>query len=395
MTNLYENYDYDRSQKQREYRGPSKWKYILIALPILIAAGYMFFFLQRGEIPLYNFVSNQTAVQSRSVTPVSGPLGADEQSTINIFKTVSPSVVFITSISQKLNFFNMEPYEIPQGNGSGFIWDTAGHIVTNYHVVHQATKVSVTLSDHSTWKATKLWGDIDHDVAVLHIEAPLTKLQPVTVGTSNELQVGQKVLAIGNPFGLDSTLTTGIISALGRSIRSTNELWIHGVIQTDAAINPGNSGGPLLDSFGRVIGMNTAIVSPSGGSAGIGFAVPIDTINRIVPQLISRGKVSKAGLGITLFSDEALERWGIQGALIRQVNRGSTADNAGLKGTYRTMEGIVLGDIIVAIDGEEIKQSSDLVDALTDRPVGTEVKIEYIRNNRKMTTSAILQELQN
>lgn len=391
MTNRYEFYEHNsNASNQPAEKKPKKWVVFVPVFLTLFLAVNGYFWLsqpQRGLSPW------RGEAQARPVTPVNSELGSDELDNIRIFKEVSPSVVSITSVALQRDFFTLRPLEIPQGTGSGFVWDEAGHIVTNYHVIHGASKVSVSCMDQSTWKGEVIGVDPDHDIAILRIDAPGSKLAPVKIGRSTQLQVGQKVLAIGNPFGFDSTLTTGIISALGRSIRSMSERIIHDVIQTDAAINPGNSGGPLLDSFGRVIGMNTAIVSSSGSSAGIGFAVPIDTINRIVPQLISKGKISKAGLGIDLFSDDFHQRYRIEGALIRNVQRGGAADEAGLRGTYRTWEGIVMGDIIVLLEDKKIASPTDLIDALTDLPVGKRVAIEYVRNNKRMKTSAVLQEL--
>src|SRR5262245_59851892 len=219
----------------------------------------------------------------RTITP-RGALNAEERATIALFRQASPSVVYITTVARQRDFFSLNIAEIPQGSGSGFIWDQEGHIITNFHVIQGASGDKVTLADHSVWDAQLVGVAPDHDLAVLSIKAPKNQLRPLALGTSADLEVGQSVFAIGNPFGLDQTLTTGIISALGREINATTGRTIAGVIQTDAAINPGNSGGPLLDSAGRLIGVNTAIFSPSGSYSGIGFAVPVDTVNRIVPQ---------------------------------------------------------------------------------------------------------------
>lgn len=216
-----------------------------------------------------------------------GDLAADEQDTIQIFQAASPSVVHITTREFRRDLFSRDIFEIPQGNGTGVVWDANGHIVTNFHVIESADTLYVTMSDQSSWKAKLVGIAPDIDLAVLKISSRVTKLQPLPVGTSNDLQVGQKVFAIGNPFGLDQSLTSGLISATGREITSRTGRTIKDVIQTDAAINPGNSGGPLLDSSGRLIGINTAIVSPSGAYAGIGFAIPIDTVNRVVPEMIN------------------------------------------------------------------------------------------------------------
>ncbi|HQY89734.1 MAG TPA: trypsin-like peptidase domain-containing protein, partial [Tepidisphaeraceae bacterium] len=230
------------------------------------------------------------AAESRDVT-LRGPLAGDELRTIELFKTASPSVVFITTRREQVNPFTQNVNEVPAGTGSGFVWDDQGHIVTNFHVIRGSSSFVVTLSDQSSYEAKFIGAAPTNDLAVLKIDAPVEKLTPLLLGSSHDLQVGQSVFAIGNPFGLDSTLTIGIVSALGRSIQSPAGVTIEEVIQTDAAINPGNSGGPLMDSAGRLVGVNTAIASPSGASAGIGFAVPVDTVNRVVPQLISSGRV--------------------------------------------------------------------------------------------------------
>lgn len=260
---------------------------------------------------------------SRPVT-ARGDLAGDEQNTIDIFRSAAPSVVYITSIAVRRNLFSLNVYEIPQGTGSGFIWDRQGRIVTNFHVISDASRLEVTLADHSTWKAALVGAAPDRDLAVLQITAPASKLQPIAVGESTNLLVGQKVFAIGNPFGLDQTLTTGVVSALGREITAVTGRTIHDVIQTDAAINPGNSGGPLLDSAGRLIGVNTAIYSPSGASSGIGFAVPVGEVNRVVPQIISKGKVLRPGLGVTLANRSLTRDLGLEGVLVLKVLPGTS-----------------------------------------------------------------------
>jgi S1-C subfamily serine protease len=231
--------------------------------------------------------------QPRAVTP-RGDLAADDKATIELFKAVSPSVVHITNLGVRRDRFTLDVQQVPRGTGTGFVWDTNGFVVTNFHVVEGASTVRVILADHSGYDSSQIWGYPDKDLAVVRINAPKEKLKPIAVGTSHDLQVGQKTLAIGNPFGLDQTLTNGIVSALGREIESANGRPLRGVIQTSAAINPGNSGGPLLDGAGRLIGVNTAILSPSGTFAGIGFAIPVDEVNQVVPQLIAHGARSAA-----------------------------------------------------------------------------------------------------
>jgi S1-C subfamily serine protease len=303
-------------------------------------------------------------------------------------------VVYITSLALKRDIFSLNLFEIPQGTGSGFVWDQDGHIITNFHVIQEASGARVTLADHSVWDAQLVGTAPDQDLAVLYISAPKHQLQPITVGTSDDLQVGQKVFAIGNPFGLDQTLTTGIISALGREINAVTGRTISGVIQTDAAINPGNSGGPLLDSAGRLIGVNTAIYSPSGASTGIGFAVPVDTVNRVVPQLIRHGRVIRPGLGVRIADDATARRLGLQGVLIIQTEKGSAADTAGLRGTRRDSEGrLLLGDVIVSINADPITASGDLMNILEKYAVGATVTVAVLREGTRVTVPVTLQAL--
>lgn len=273
---------------------------------------------------------------------------------------------------------------MPAGTGSGFIWDSDGHIVTNYHVIKGADEAQITLWDQSTWDAKLVGVEPDKDLAVLKIKAPDNRLKPIKVGESKNLLVGQKAFAIGNPFGFDQTLTTGVVSALGREIESVTRRPITGVIQTNAAINPGNSGGPLLDSAYRLIGINTAIYSPTGSYAGIGFAVPVDTINRIIPQLIEFGKVIKPGLGINIAPDSFVKnRLNTSGVLILNVIQGGGADNAGLKATTQSANGsISLGDIIKKINDKAVKDSSDLFRILDTKNVGDSVSITVERNGK-------------
>jgi S1-C subfamily serine protease len=331
-------------------------------------------------------------VRPRPVTPPSAELSSDERSTMAVFERATKSVVFIANTAVQRDPWSFDLFEVPQGSGTGFIWNTQGHIVTNFHVVYGATSITVTLADRTDHKAKVVGIDPDHDLAVLQIHAPEESLSPVTIGSSHDLRVGQKVLAIGNPFGLDHTLTTGVVSALGRTIKSLSNRTIEGVIQTDAAINPGNSGGPLLDSAGRLIGVNTQIVSPSGAFAGIGFAVPVDTVNRIVPELIKYGKLIRPGLGVSLVPDAFARRWGVKGVVIGKVVRGGGADRAGLRGARETVTGRVeLGDIIVGIDGKPIETIEDMLDLLEQRKVGDQVMVEILRANRRQQVSVTLQ----
>jgi len=328
----------------------------------------------------------------RPVTPAPAELSPDERSTMAVFERATKSVVFIANTAVRRDPWSFDLFEVPQGSGSGFIWNKQGHLVTNFHVVYGATSITVTLADRTEHKAKIVGADPDHDLAVLQIQSQEDSLSPVTIGTSHDLRVGQKVLAIGNPFGLDHTLTTGVVSALGRTIKSLSNRTIEGVIQTDAAINPGNSGGPLLDSAGRLIGVNTQIVSPSGAFAGIGFAVPVDTVNRIVPELIKYGKLIRPGLGVSLVPDAIARRWGITGVVIGKVVRGSAAERAGLRGARETVTGRVeLGDIVVGIDGKPIETIEDMLDLLEQRKIGDQVMIEILRANRRQQVSITLQ----
>jgi len=327
---------------------------------------------------------------AQSVAPTE--LSAEEQATIAVFDRAARSVVFIANTSMQRDPWSFNVFEVPQGSGTGFVWNRQGHIVTNYHVIYGADAITVTLADRTETKAKVVGVDPDHDLAVLQIQAPESALQPVTIGNSQALRVGQRVLAIGNPFGLDHTLTTGVVSALGRTIKSMSNRTIEGVIQTDAAINPGNSGGPLLDSAGRLIGVNTQIVSPSGAFAGIGFAVPVDTVNRIVPELITHGKLIRPGLGISLVPDAMARRWGVKGVIIGKVGRGSAAERVGLRGARETMGGRVeLGDILLAVDGKPVETVEELMDAMEQHKVGDQVTIEYARGNRRLQATVTLQ----
>jgi len=321
-------------------------------------------------------------------------LGADERDTIAIFDTASRSVVYITTSTLRRDYWSLNLFEVPQGSGSGFVWDSRGHIVTNFHVIADASRILVVMADQTEYEAKVAGLDPDHDLAVLKIDAPAETLQPLHAGRSSALMVGQKVLAIGNPFGLDQTLTTGVVSAIGRTIRSMTERTIDGVIQTDAAINPGNSGGPLLDSSGRLIGVNTQILSPSGAYAGVGFAVPVDIISRVVPQLIEFGKVIKPGFGVSTLSDRQAARWGITGVVLAQVERGSAAGRVGLQGMRQVRPGrFEIGDVIVGIDGEAVENHDDLYRILDRHAVGDEVEVEYLRQGERRTVIITLQQI--
>jgi S1-C subfamily serine protease len=335
-------------------------------------------------------LSLATPAYARSPEP-RGELGADEKSTIALFKEASHSVVYITSLAMRRDIFSFDVMEIPQGTGSGFVWDTAGHIVTNFHVIQNASGATVTLDSQQSYAAELVGVEPDKDVAVLKIDTKSAPLKPIAIGSSNDLQVGQTVLAIGNPFGLDQSLTTGVISAIGREIKSATGRPITGVIQTDAVINPGNSGGPLLDSAGRVIGMNTAIYSPTGASVGIGFAVPVDTVNRIVEQLIKYGKVTRPTLGIVFAEDQVMRRIGLKGALVLDFTPKSGAAAAGLRATKRDRFGrVLLGDIVVQIDGKNVASTNDVYKAIDAHEVGDSVKLTVEREGKKETIAVKL-----
>jgi S1-C subfamily serine protease len=307
-----------------------------------------------------------------------------EKSTISLFSARSAAVVNITSLAVRSDPFRLKALEVPRGTGSGFLWDEAGHVVTNFHVIQGADAARVTLSDHSIWDAKLVGASPRNDIAVLSIETNRGDLSHVIVGSSHDLSVGQQVFAIGSPFGLDYTLSTGVISGLGWEIQSVTGIPIRGAIQTDAAINPGNSGGPLLDSSGRLIGMNTSILSPSGASAGIGFAVPVDTIARVVPDLIKFGRELRPTIGVELAEDALTRRFGLVGALILNVLPNSPADKAGLHATKQEERTgrIALGDVIVAVDGSEVKNNADLYLALEGRKHGDKVKLMLNRSGK-------------
>lgn len=310
----------------------------------------------------------------------------DERNTIEVFRDAAPSVVYVVNRGVQRDVFSGQTNEFLRGTGSGFIWDDKGHVVTNYHVVRGGQRISVIL-DNREYKAKLLGSEPRRDIAVLEIDAGArSKLTPVKPGRYRDLVVGQKVLAIGSPFGFDRTLTTGVISALGREIVGVGGVTIPDMIQTDASINPGNSGGPLLDSSGQLIGMNTMIYSQSGSSAGIGFAVPINLISRIVPQILQNGHAVNAGLGVGIWDDSVARYLGIEGVIIRNVTRGSNAAKAGLRGTSESQDGeIELGDIITGIDDKKVRNYDDLYNALDGRAPGDAVKVRYQRDGKEAT----------
>jgi S1-C subfamily serine protease len=320
----------------------------------------------------------------------------DERNTIAVFKKTAKACVFVTQRQVVMDFFGGAAHDVPAGSGSGFIWDAEGHVVTNFHVVANAERLTVTLHDQQTFVAKVVGVEPRKDIAVLRIDAPKEVLVPIDrYPGALELQVGQKVVAIGNPFGLDQTLTTGVVSALGRQVEGIGGVKIREMIQTDAAINPGNSGGPLLDSTGRLIGMNTMIFSRSGSSAGIGFAVPGQTITRIVPQLIKTGRVEQVGLGVEIDPQQRIERrLDIQGLVIIAAVSGSSAEKAGIVGLERTARGIKLGDVLVAIDDKPVATYDDLYGILDGRRAGETVKVKLLRDRKTIEVQLTLVTLQ-
>jgi putative serine protease PepD len=375
--------------------------YKLSARQILLIALISAFFAAGAMVivdRVYNrFQPSQAAFTETPPAGITDPAtSTDEQNNIEVYRTLSPGVVFIHSTSYARDFFGfMEPQE---GSGSGSILDQQGNILTNYHVIAGAQKLSVSMGGKKDYPAMLVGGDPDTDLAVIRLtERPAGPLTVVPMGDSDKLVVGQKVLAIGNPFGLDRTLTTGVISGLQRPIRARNNRLIEGAIQTDASINPGNSGGPLLDSRGRMIGINSQILSPSGSSAGVGFAVPVSIAKRVVPQLLQNGAVRRPKLGISTrniadFRNQ-VDLPVTEGVLIIQVQRGGSAAAAGLRGMQQTEMGdFELGDIIVGINNDKVGNSDDLFRALDKHQIGQTVQVQIWRNGRKTSVPVRLME---
>ncbi|MDP2309875.1 MAG: trypsin-like peptidase domain-containing protein [Pseudomonadota bacterium] len=340
------------------------------------------------------------AVPTAATTPVPGaptplvpPPGPsarieDEQNTIDVFRAAAPGTVYVAQTQVVVDYWNRRTMEVPAGSGTGFLWDRDGHVVTNYHVVDGGKSYTVTLYDQTEWPAKLVGGDKRKDVAVLKIDAPPEKLIPLRLPPEGYTpEVGQKALAIGNPFGLDHTLTTGVVSALDREMVGFGAVTIRGMVQTDASINPGNSGGPLIDSAGQLIGMNTMIYSKSGSSAGIGFAVPVATVRRVVDQVIATGKVELIGIGVRLVDPRTAQRIGVKGAAVLEVLPDSPAAKAGLRGVVRTERGVRLGDVITRIGDDTIANYDDLYTALDGRKAGDEVKVTFTRDGKEMATT--------
>ena len=336
-------------------------------------------------------VQSRTDAAPRAVAP-RGALAADELAHIDVFKRASPSVVHITTLGTQRDLFSINTQQVPRGTGTGFVWDERGHIVTNFHVIQGGSGARVTLADQSTHKATLVGAFPDRDLAVLKIDVPREKLPPLAIGVSRDLIVGQRVYAIGNPFGLDQTLTTGIVSALNREIESFNQRTIRGVIQTDAAINPGNSGGPLLDSAGRLIGVNAQIASPSGASAGIGFSIPVDEVNRIVPRLIRDGRFVRPAIGITAGPAALHRALNLpKGVALVQVQPGGPAARAGLIPFRRGSDGsVVNGDVITAINAVAVADLDEMLAQLEHHNAGDSVMLTFWRDGQTRKQSVVL-----
>lgn len=311
----------------------------------------------------------------------------DEQNSISVFQLAAPSTVFVTQSRRVGGFLGTRGAEVQSGSGTGFIWDDSGHVVTNYHVIKGAQSLSVTLHDQRVFQASVRGVEPRKDIAVLKLQAPPIGLTPISVrDKASNVQVGQKAIAIGNPFGLDHTLTTGVVSALGREVQGIGGVTIRDMVQTDAAINPGNSGGPLLDSAGRLIGMNTMIFSRSGASAGIGFAVPASAIKRVVPQIIATGRAEQVGLGVQIDPSQRLERrLRIQGMVVLRVLPGTPAATAGFQGIVETPQGIRLGDVIVGINEYPIEDYDDLYNTLDRFKAGDPVNVTVVRERKKLS----------
>jgi S1-C subfamily serine protease len=374
----------------REVRYVRRMGFLLTVLTSMLLIVLAFYGWQLIRVKFF------AAAGARPITP-RGPLFAFENVAIDVAKQATPSVAFITTDMRAFNRRTRTVEDVPQGAGSGVIWDEQGHVVTNFHVIQTASAAHVILNDQSTFSAQLVGADPSHDLAVLKINVPLgSHLVPIPLGTSSDIQVGQSVFAIGNPFGLDQSVSAGIVSALNRTITGPDGNPIDGLIQTDAAINPGNSGGPLLDSTGRLIGINTAIYSPTHASAGIGFAIPVDTANRVVPQIIKTGKFQRARLGISY--DETLQALlptGVQGIPISAVEPDSPAADAGLTPAVQGRGGFggafgrgprtVLGDVITQINDRPIKTAGDVFSAMDRLSPGDKVTLTLWNNTTRTT----------
>jgi S1-C subfamily serine protease len=367
---------------------PSRWRNALRLIVIALAAYGAWYLSADVWRRLDANAAPRPVVPRRELMP-------EEQAVIGLFEAAKGSVVYISTQERVLDYWTRNVMTVPRGTGSGFIWDEQGHVITNLHVVRGSSEAVVKLADGRDFEASFVGGSAAHDIAVLRIRTPENAPAPIPVGTSEDVQVGQKVFAIGNPFGLDWTLTTGIVSALDRSLTGEDGRVIQHLIQTDAAINPGNSGGPLLDSAGRLIGINTAIFSPSGASAGIGFAVPVDTVNRVAPELIAKGSYAPPSLGVEV--DDVLSRavarqLGVTGAAVFRVQQGGSGDRAGLRGVrLGPRDSIVPGDVILAVNGREVDSGALLAARLDDYKPGDSVKLRVWREGKEIELAARLQ----
>jgi S1-C subfamily serine protease len=327
--------------------------------------------------------------------PAVAPLSAnarteDEKNSIEVFRTVAPAVVFVTNKQLVRDRWTMRTEVVKAGAGTGFLWDSEGHVVTNFHVINKGRSFDVSLYGGKTVPAKFVGGDPRKDLAVLKIETP-PGIKPIKLpSTKSVVEVGQKAVAIGNPFGFDHTLTVGVISATGREMKGFGGVTIRNMLQTDASINPGNSGGPLLNSAGELIGVNTMIYSKSGSSSGVGFAVPVETVRRVVPQIIKYGAPRRAGLGVTLVRDEVARANGVKGVVIDSVQRGTPAAKAGLRGLRRTRQGVFIGDVVIGIDKYKVEDYDSLYNALDRFEAGDRVKVHLLRDEKKLTVEVEL-----
>jgi len=394
-------YDDEDLGRPRSYRPapsagghPVAWALVALLAVALLAAGVGLFLAW----PKANTSPTDPNATPRDVTP-KGPLDAEEREAVDLFKNTKDSVVNVDTVVFRRNLQTRSTDVVQAGTGSGFIWDDEGRIVTNYHVVREAIKsrltLRVVLADRSEWKVTVVGVAPEYDLAVLKINAPPAQLRKIKVGSSRDLEVGQKVYALGNPYGLSLTLTKGIVSALDREIDSPADTPITGVVQTDAPINPGNSGGPLLDKDGRLIGVTTAIATAKegGGNIGIGFAVPVDTVNWVVPQLIQSGKMQKPDLGVKLVDQVRLRRAGYdRGVMIEEVAPNGPAAVAGLRALSvdpRTRD-VTPGDVIVKVDGAEVKGNADFEQLMNRHKPGDRVKLTVERDGKTVEAEAVL-----
>ncbi|MGD2013887.1 MAG: trypsin-like peptidase domain-containing protein [Desulfobacterales bacterium] len=352
---------------------------VVISLMIVAVFTYLNHFADRGR---------RIVSQPREILP-RGDLADFEKSTITIFNSAAPSVVYIFTENAQSGFFGRR--EVHQGAGSGFLWDNYGHVVTNFHVIQGSQSIQVRLDSGEAIRATYVGGSPDHDLAIIRLRSTPQSIRPIPVGRSDDLAVGQAVFAIGNPFGLARTLTTGVISALDRRLPTAGGREVMGVIQTDAAINPGNSGGPLIDSAGRLIGVNTAIISGSGSSAGIGFAVPVNVVNQVVPKLITDGKVPRPGIGIIVLDEEIAAGLGVLGVVIDRVVPDSEADRVGLEGIdYRNR---IIGDIIVAVGDQEVRNIDEFIRIIENYEIGQSIMLDVRRGDQIRTLEVKIMDI--